>query len=160
MFYLDSQLNRYYVGRAFTYNEIQYTRAGATHETFVELGFTPVTIQARPDDRFYIVGSVNNDGSYQSSPRDVEELKTSFIASLKSEAHTILSRTDWYIIRALESGILGTPSTVPAGASNYRSQIRSVVDAREAAIAACTTVQELKTVIDTPVEYPEELGGY
>ena len=119
-----------------------------------------MTIQARPDDRFYIVGSVNNDGSYQSSPRDLEELKTSFITALKSNAHSILSRTDWYIIRALEAGILGTPSTVPAGASNYRSQVRSVVDAREAAIAACSTIQELQTVINTPVEYPEELGGY
>jgi hypothetical protein len=160
MFYLDSNNKRYYVGRAFTYNNIQYTRAGATAETFLGLGFTPVTIQPRPDDRFYIVSSVQNDGSYSYEPRDLAELKTSFIAQLKQHAHQLLSSTDWYIIRALESGLLGTPSTVPASASTYRSTVRSLVAAREDAINAAADVEALKAVIDTPIEFPEAEGTY
>lgn len=160
MFYLDSNNKRYYVGRAFTYNNIQYTRAGATAETFLGLGFTPVQIQERPDDRFYIVSSVQDDGSYPYEPRDLAELKTSFITQLKQQAHTLLSATDWYIIRAIEAGISGNPSTVPASASTYRSTVRGLIATREADINAAADVEALKAVIDTPIEFPEAEGTY
>ena len=160
MFYLDEQLNRYYVGRAFTYGQIQYTKKGATHETFVALGFTPVQIQSRPDDRFYIVSNVNNDGSYNYEPRDLDELKASFVAQVKERAHQILSQTDWYIIRALESGLLGTPSTVPAGAATFRADVRAASNAREAAILATTSVEALQALLATSDGFPEQPETY
>ena len=156
MFYLDEQLNRYYVGRAFTYGEIQYTKQGATHETFVSLGFTPVSVQSRPDDRFYIVGNVNDDGTYNYEPRDLDELKATFVAQVKEKAHQILSRTDWYIIRALEAGILGTPTGVPATATGFRAGVRAASNAREAAILATTSVEALQELLATSDGFPEQ----
>ena len=39
MFYVDqSTQKRYYIGTPFDYNERQYTKAGATHDKFIELG--------------------------------------------------------------------------------------------------------------------------
>ena len=160
MFYLDSYNKRYYVGRPFTYDNIQYTRAGATAETFIGLGFTPVTIQQRPDDRFYFVGSLQDDGTYPTTPRDLVELKAGFIEQLKQQAHDLLSGTDWYIIRAIEAGITGTPSTVPASASTYRATVRSLVATREQEINAAGSVEALAVIINTPVEFPEAEGSY
>jgi len=160
MFYLDSNNKRYYVGRPFTYNNIQYTRAGATAETFIGLGFTPVTIQPRPDDRFYIVSSVQDDGTYPSQPRDLTELKEQFVAAVKEQAHQILSRTDWYVIRAIESGLTGVPSAVPAGATTFRAAVRAASDARCEAIYAAADVPALQALLQTSDGFPEELEAY
>ena len=74
MFYVDqSTQKRYYIGTPFDYNERQYTKAGATHDKFIELGFTQVIIQQRPDDRFYIVSGPNAAGEYDSTPRDLKQ---------------------------------------------------------------------------------------
>ena len=160
MFYLDEQLNRYYVGRPFTYNQIQYTKQGATHATFVELGFTPVSIQSRPDDRFYIVSDVNNDGTYNYEPRDLDELKESFVAKVKEKAHQILSQTDWYVIRALEAGIQGFTSPVPAGATTFRAGVRAASDVRCEAIYAAATVEALQALLATSDGFPEQPETY
>ena len=75
MFYLSSEGDRYYLGRAFNYGDSQYSPAGATAETFAELGFTPVVIQQRPDDAYYIVSGPDATGAYSSTPRDLDQLK-------------------------------------------------------------------------------------
>ena len=160
MFYLDEQLNRYYVGRPFTYNQIQYTKQGATHATFVELGFTPVSIQSRPDDRFYIVGSVNDNGTYNFEPRDLDELKETFVAQVKDKAHQILSQTDWYVIRALEAGIQGFANPVPAGATTFREGVRTASDVRCEAIYATATVEALQALLATSDGFPEQPETY
>jgi hypothetical protein len=160
MFYLDSNNQRYYVGTPFTYNTIQYTRAGATAEKFTELGFTAVQTEDRPDDRFYEVGLLQDNGTYEKQERDLDFLKGFFVSELKKQAHQLLSATDWYIIRAIEAGISGTTSTVPVSASNYRSTVRSLVATREVAINAAADVEALKTLIDTPIAFPEAEGSY
>ena len=160
MFYLDEQLNRYYVGRPFTYNQIQYTKQGATHATFVELGFTPVSIQSRPDDRFYIVSNVNNDGTYNYEPRDLDELKESFVAQVKEQAHQILSQTDWYVIRALEAGVQGFANPVPAGATTFRASVRAASDVRCEEIYAAATIEALQALLATSDGFPEQPEAY
>jgi hypothetical protein len=160
MFYLDENNQRYYVGTPFTYNNIQYTRAGATAETFISLGFTPVTIQPRPDERFYIVSGPDDTGAYNATPRDLTELKEQFVADVKAEAHEILSRTDWYVIRAIESGLTGVPSAVPAGATTYRAAVRAASDARCEALYAAADIPALQALLDLSNEFPEEPETY
>ena len=78
-FWLDPATNkRYNEGRAFTYNNVQYTRAGATAAKFSALGFNAVNVGVRPDDRFYVVSGPDNAGAYSSTARDLAELKTQF----------------------------------------------------------------------------------
>ena len=53
MFYLDTNTQkRYTIGRPFEYNGTQYTKTGASHATFISLGFTQVIPQARPDGEY------------------------------------------------------------------------------------------------------------
>ena len=154
MFYLDPQTNtRYQLNRPFTYNSIQYTRAGATHETFMSLGFTQVVVGQRPDDRFYIVSGPDNAGQYNSTPRDLTELKNNFIREVKTTAYSLLKATDWYIVRQQELGYSEAP--VPQVVTDFRAAVRALATSRCDAIDATGSVEALKTLVDTPAEFPE-----
>ena len=80
MFYLDPEtLKRYRIGTPFVYDGITYTSTGASHNTFMSLGFQQVIPAPRPDDRFYIVNSpCNPDGSWSYSERDLAQTQESF----------------------------------------------------------------------------------
>ena len=162
MFYLDSQTNtRYRIGTPFTYNGKQYTKAGATHETFMALGFTQVIIQPRPDDRFYVVVGPDNTGAYNTTERDLAELKTQFIREVKLIAFQLLKGTDWYIVRQTELGYSEAP--VPADVTSFRAAVRDAVTSRCEAIDATTTVEELKTLVGDSFAFPEtpdEVNSY
>ena len=147
MFYVSPEGDRYYPGRAFNYGDLQYTKAGATHETFIGLGFTQVTVQQRPDDRFYIVSGPDAAGKYSSTPRDLDQLKLNFIMQQKNTAKQLLSESDWYVIRAMESD-----ADVPADFRNYRISVRAASDSRCAEIFAAATVEALETLIKAPAE--------
>ena len=156
MFYLDPQTNtRYQLNRPFTYNSIQYTRAGATHETFMSLGFTQVVVGPRPDDRFYVVSGPDNAGQYTSTPRDLDQLKASYVLETKRNAYQILSRTDWMVIKGIE---VQTYAVTPQ-VSTFRQAVRDLSDLRCSQINATNSVEQLKTLIDTPINYGEEPEG-
>ena len=147
MFYVSPEGGRYYTGRAFDYNNVQYTKAGATDATFTELGFTKVTPAAAPDPRFYIFSGPNNAGEYTSTPRDLDQLKLNFIMEQKNAAKQLLSESDWYVIRAMESD-----ADVPADFRDYRISVRAASDSRCAEIFAAETVEALETLIKAPAE--------
>ena len=159
MFYLDSNNNRYYLGKSFKYGNTNYSTSSATHAKFMELGFTQVIVQQRPDDKYYIVSGPNNTGAYNSTPRDLAELKLNFKLQQKRQAHQVLRQTDWYVIRSTELGVVA--AAVPVSISAFRAAYRVASDARCAQIDACTTVQELETLIKAPVElYNQETETY
>ena len=148
MFYLDPETQkRYTIGRPFSYGGINYTQQGATHATFMSLGFTQVIPQKRPSDKFYIVSGPNADGSYNATPRDLEQLKVSYQSQYNQEAWSILTKTDWYAARAFETGI-----EIPAEVSAYRASVRSALEAREAQLDACQSVTALEALITAPAQ--------
>ena len=153
MFYLSPEGDRYYLGRAFNYGEYQYSSAGATHDKFVELGFTPITIEPRPDDRYYIVSGPDSTGAYSSTPRDLDQLKLSKILEQKQTARQLLQPSDWYVIRYAELEI-----ETPAEWTAYRANVRATADLHCDQIAAVTTVEELKALMAAPAEVPENPG--
>ena len=73
MFYLSPENDRYFLRVPFTYGDIQYSAAGATHETFTALGFTQVIIDPRPSDVFYYVTGPDDTGSYTTTDRDTSK---------------------------------------------------------------------------------------
>ena len=154
MFYLDSNTQkRYTIGKPFTYNGIQYTKAGATHDTFVSLGFTQVIIQPRPDDRFYVVSGPDASGAYSATERDLEELKTQYVRDTKLRAFQLLKGTDWYIVRQMELGYSEAP--VPVDVTTFRAAVRAAATAHCDAIYATTTVEELAALLADSNVYPE-----
>ena len=149
MFYLDTQTNkRYYLGTPFTYGDLQYTKQGASHETFMSLGFQQVIVQQRPDDRFYVVSGPAADGTYSATPRDLADLKTQYIRDTKLTAFRLLKGTDWYIVRQQELGYSEAP--VPVDVTTFRAAVRAAATAACDQIDAVTSVEDLEALIKAP----------
>ena len=147
MFYLSPEGDRYYPGRAFSYGDYQYSAGAATHPKFMELGFTQVLVERRPDDRYYFVVGPDNTGAYTATPRDLDQLKLSLIIDQKHAARKQLQSSDWYVIRFAELEI-----ETPAEWTAYRANVRAAADTRCDQLAAVTTVAELESLMKEPAE--------
>lgn len=148
MYYVDeSTQKRYRIGTPYEYNNVSYTTAGATHAIFMEHGFTQVIPQQRPDDRFYVVSGPDITGAYSSTPRDLDQLKLSFIMEQKQQARQLLRPSDWYVIRSAEGS-----GAVPANYSTYRGEVRTTADLRCDQINGVSTVEELEALIKAPAQ--------
>ena len=71
-------------------------------------------------------------------------LKTEWIAQQKQIAGSLLLSSDWYVVRYQENG-----TEVPAAVLEYRAAVRTASGAREAEIAAVTSVEELKALLES-----------
>jgi hypothetical protein len=69
-------------------------------------------------------------------------LKSQWTAQVKTTAGSFLAATDWMVIRKAERNI-----DVPAETQTYRAAVVAECDRLEAAIAACTTVEELISIV-------------
>ena len=129
----------------FIHNDIQYPANWirlASEEDKAAIGLVWEADPVRADDRFYWDGDINN-------PKDLDGLKTMLVSQVKATAGSLLSATDWKIVRAAE-GIKPADEATLA----KRAEIRTWSDATEAAILACSTVEEL---IAVPLSFPQEL---
>lgn len=73
------------------------------------------------DSRFYYDAN---------TPRDLDGLKAEYKARTKEIAGSLLSETDWYVIRASENETRPVPSDI----NNYRISVRAASNTIEAAI--------------------------
>ena len=138
-------------GTAFTVNDIQYPANWLNLTTLAEklaIGITEVVEVARADDRFYWNGDITNPKALEDVTETVDGkeyttkgLKTNFIAQVKTTAGSLLSATDWKVIRAAEGG-----TAVDADTTAKRTAIRTKSNELEAAITACTTVEQLASL--------------
>ena len=116
----------------FTHNDVQYPANWLRMTTLEEkeaIGITEVADPARYDDRYY--WGVDN-------PKDLDQCKANMVTQIKAAAGSMLTPTDWKVIRATETGIPLDADTLTA-----RADIRAASNTNEAAVAACTTVDEL-----------------
>ena len=103
------------------------------------VGITEVPDAPVYDDRFYW-GPGN--------PKDLDQLKAQQVGQVKSIAGSLLAPTDWKITRAAEGVKAVDAETLAA-----RAAIRAASDANEAAVLACSSVDELAAVQFT---WPQE----
>jgi len=68
-------------------------------------------------------------------------LKSDHIARVKQTANSILSQTDWMVIRKAERNI-----DIPADVATYRAAVVTKASELEAAISVVTSVEELMAV--------------
>ncbi len=148
---------------AFEIDGTQYSEAWTAslpQDARAELGITDVVEEPHPDERFYwvLASSVALvDGvptlSYTVTPKALEDvtnqdgsvtkgLKSQWVAQTKAAAGAALAATDWMVIRKAERNV-----AIPAEVAAERAQIVADCAAKEAAIQAATTVQELKAVV-------------
>lgn len=84
-----------------------------------------------------------NPAMVDSSERLVTKgLKSQWIAQVKDSANKALAATDWYVIRKAERDV-----AIPDAVVAERAKIISDTAAKETAIAACTTVEQLIEVV-------------
>ena len=122
---------------AFNHNRVNYPANWLRLATLAQkqaIGITEVAGPAWFDQRFY--WGVDN-------PKPVADLKTQWIDVQKRTAGSLLSKTDWMIIRKEEAG-----TAVPSATQTYRTAVRTQCNAREDQITACTTTDELAALIN------------
>jgi hypothetical protein len=159
MFYLDPETRkRYRIGTPFTYGDINYTPTGASHDTFMSLGFSQVIEALRPDDRFYLVSNCNDDGSWSYSERDLDQLQQSFCGQQVQAAQDNLKSSDYMYARAAEQTTkqLGDVAVVPAGVVNQRDAVRLTCKANCALIMSAADIAALEAMIKAPAQVVED----
>lgn len=77
-----------------------------------------------------------------------EGLKTTWVRQTKETANSMLSKTDWYIIRASDDSSLAVPSDITA----KRKAIRDASKTIEDKINACSKLADFKKLFDTPMK--------
>ena len=97
------------------------------------VGITEVAGPAWYDQRFY---------TGVDKPRPIADLKTQWIDTQKRTAGSLLSKTDWMIVRKAEA-----TTAVPSATQTYRTAVRDQCKKREDQITACSTTAELAALI-------------
>jgi len=127
-------------------------RVNETNQT-VEASFnaTPKAIEDREESDaqgnplyVQVLGEVNGQPAMVNTTERLvtKGLKSQWIAQTKAAANSALAQTDWMVIRKAERGV-----DIPAKAAADRAKIIADCAAKEAAIAACTTVEQLMAVV-------------
>lgn len=161
MFYLDPEtLKRYRIGTPFVYDGITYTSTGASHNTFISLGFKQVIPAPRPDGRFYIVNSpCNPDGSWSYSERDLAQVQEGFCDQQVTAANSNLKSTDYLYARAAEATRSMTedePVLSPMALTSQREEVRSYCASNCTLILGTKTIEELEKLIKAPATVFED----
>lgn len=141
MLTLDGKTLQY--DKAFTHNGVQYPKnwlrlTSLEEKQAIGIVETPDVPVASWDQRFY--WGVDN-------PKDLDQLKETWTSKVKQTAGSMLSQTDWYVVRQAENS-----AAVPAEVLARRGEIRAFSNQKEAAIDSCEDVAALATYI-TSSEY-------
>jgi len=148
--YIKDSTFQYFIpqGTAFEIDGTQYPSNWlnlSTPEEKAAVGIVDVVYGEYPSDVYYWVSQdapVYADGvvtvNYTATPKDLFTLQNDAVTSIRQQAFTILSPSDWRVTKAYE-----TKSVIPTDWNDWRAQIRSQCDAQVAAISACKTVEEL-----------------
>lgn len=135
-------------GTSFVHNGIQYPANWlnlSTPEEKLALGISEIAEQPRPDDRYYWVTD-NGDGTFSTTPKDLDGLKAIEVSKVNQGAYSILLPTDFMDFR---------PNyTPPAGWLEWRESVRVSCQDAKVAINACTTVEELIAL--PSVDWPKD----
>jgi hypothetical protein len=92
-----------------------------------------------------VLGEVNGEPAMVDSDERLvtKGLKSQWIAQVKDIAGSLLSKTDWMVIRKAERDV-----AIPESTQAYRAAVVAEADRIEEAIKACTSVEQLIAVIN------------
>jgi len=123
------------------------------------IGIKPASITA-VDLRYNNTGALTWDtsgaeavGTYATTAKDVASLKTTMKVSVKSQASSSLSGSDWMQHREAEGG-----TAMPADWKTYRAAVRTTSNAKETEIDALADLDAVKAYENHPVTYTRLTG--
>jgi len=141
--------------RGLTIDSVQYPRnifALWSKEELAAIGVKPYS-EVRPDSRYYSDGALTRTesdgeivGTYASLSKDVDHLKNNMLSTVKSVAGSLQSHIDWYWSRAAKGG-----TAVPSNVAAHATAIYTMMDDKETAIAALTTLDAIIAYQNKPM---------
>jgi len=164
--------------KAFVFNDMQYSSdvfSKWTKEEREAIGLYEVVIDNSnyKDPEYYnnsnstiVFSNGQVTESWQTAvEKNLEEEKVKKKETIKRQASSLLTSTDWYVIKASEV----TEYSIPTDISNFRTSIRIKSDEMETAIDAAGNIDALKTLytytddgngnVTRPLgEWPEEVA--
>ena len=132
------------ISQPFTYDGTSYPSNWTELATQGEkdaLGLTVIQEYPRPNDTFYWV-TQNDDGTYNSTPKDLDGLKKHWTEYIQMIAHNTLVQTDWMVIRKAERDV-----AIPDATVTYRAAVITECTRLVAAIAGASDVPALIAVV-------------
>ena len=138
---------------AFTYEGYQYPSNWIQNATNAEksaMGLVEVTISGNQKNDDYYTNNLSNnkvesDGSvtrtWSSSAKTLSDVQTKKIVQAKETANSLLTSTDWYVVRKAEVGTAFSDEI-----SAYRTAVRTCYGNIKTAINAASDVDELAAV--------------
>ena len=141
--------------RGLTINSVQYPRnifALWSKAELAAIGVKPYS-ETRLDSRYYNQGALTRTesdgeilGTYAAVDKDVDALKNTMLSNVKSMASSLQSDVDWYWSRAAKGG-----TAVPANVATHATAIYTMMDTKESAIAALTTLDAIMLYQNKPM---------
>ena len=81
-------------------------------------------------------------------------LKSNWIAQTKTTANSLLSSSDWYVLRKADAS-----TAIPSDISTYRSAVRTATATIETAINGCADLDAFKALFVVPVDSDNKPTG-
>ena len=150
--------------RALTVNGIQHPSnifRAWTKPELLAVGIAPARVEA-PDSRYYNTGRESytfTDGewviSYESTEKDVEQLKEQLISKISANVGSLLSPSDWRVIRSSDGGTAMTDDW-----KTYRNEVRAHGNSLESGIEAFASVAAVRNFQNHPIQEERKVSTY
>jgi len=135
-------------------------RAWSSQE-LADIGIYPARVDA-PDSRYWNTGAESytlTDGeyviSYATTEKDVESLKSQVIEKINAHVGSLLSSSDWMVIRAADGGTAMTEAW-----TTYRNEVRAHGNSLENGVEAFASVQAVKNFQNHEVQEERKVSTY
>ena len=150
--------------RALTVDGIQHPsnifRAWSSQE-LADIGIYPARVDA-PDSRYWNTGAESytlTDGeyviSYDNTEKDVASLKSNVIERIGSHVGSLLSSSDWRVIREADGG-----TAVSDDWKTYRNEVRAHGNSLESGVEAFASVEAIRRFQNHAVQEERKLSTY
>ena len=150
--------------RALTVDGVQHPanifRAWSKAE-LLGIGIAPARVEV-PDSRYYNTGAESytfTDGewviSYETTEKNVDDLKADLIQKIKAHVGSLLAPSDWMVVRQADGG-----KAVPEAWATYRSEVRTHGNSLESGVEAFASLDAVKNFQNHEVQEERYLSTY
>jgi len=150
--------------RALTVDGIQHPSnifRAWTKPELLAIGIAPARVET-PDSRYYNTGAESytfTDGewviSYATTEKDVADLKKDLIAKIKAHVGSLLSSSDWRVIREADGG-----TAMSDAWKTWRNEVRAHGNSLESGIEAFASVEAVKNFQNHAVQEERKVSTY
>ena len=150
--------------RALTVDGIQHPSnifRAWTKPELLAIGIAPARVDV-PDSRYYNTGAESYtfaDGewviSYASTEKDVASLKTDVIGKINAHVGSLLSSSDWRVIREADGG-----TAMSDNWKTYRNEVRAHGNSLESGVEAFASVEAVRNFQNHEVQEERKVSTY